>query len=172
MLVTGRSWDARRRDQLGFTLVELMITLAILMVVMGAIMSQLTTAQRSERFASDRSAMLDQTRASMARMTLDIRQASWIDPSSTTNHLVMSTYVGGTQQTVTYDIIGTDLWRTVGSRPAEKLQTNLAAASIFTYEPDSTNAQVVTTLLQVTPPASPDATIELTSEARLRNIGG
>jgi Tfp pilus assembly protein PilW len=167
-----RRFARARRSERGFSLVELVIALSILMVVIGAILSQLTSAQESEHFASDRSAMLDQTRQSMARMTLDIRQASWIDPASDNNHLSMSTYVTGAQATVTYDIVGTDLWRTVGGRPAEKLQTNLAAASIFTYEPSAANAQVVSILLQVQPPASPDAMIQLTSEARLRNIGG
>jgi prepilin-type N-terminal cleavage/methylation domain-containing protein len=159
-----------RRDQRGFTLVELMIAVGLLLVVVGAMLDQLTSAQRSEHFASDRAFVLDQTRNSMARMTLDIRQAASVDPSSTDTHMLLQTYVDGTLTYVTYDISGTTLTRTVQGHPAEQLQTDLADTSIFSYDPDASDAQVVSILLQVTPPASPNATIKLTSEARLRNI--
>lgn len=163
---------ARRRagDERGFTLVELTIAMGLLLVVVGAMLNQLSSAQRSEHFASDRSFILDQTRQSMARMTLDIRQAASVDPTSTDTHLVLQTYVDGVLTQVTYDITGAILTRTVQGHAAEKLQTNLANTSIFSYDPDTSNAQVVSILLQVTPPATPNATIQLTSEARLRNI--
>jgi prepilin-type N-terminal cleavage/methylation domain-containing protein len=166
----ARRGRTARHDSRGFTLVELTIALGLLLIVVGAMYDQLSSAQRSEHFASDRSFVLDQTRESMARMTLDIRQAVSVDPSSTDTHMLLQTYVNGTLTFVTYDISGTTLTRTVQGRPAEQLQTDLADTSIFSYDPDASDAQVVSILLQVTPPASPNATIQLTSEARLRNI--
>lgn len=164
------SHEPPRREQAGFTLLELTIAMGILLAVSAALLSQLSSAQRSQRYAADRATAIDETRAAMARMTLDIRQASVIDPASTGTHLAMTTFVSGTSRDVTYDIVGANLWRTVEGRPAEKLQTNLASASIFTYQPDVLGAQIVSIYLQVAPPASPDTVIKFTSEARLRNI--
>lgn len=160
----------RARCDSGFSLVELLVAMGIFLVVVAALMSQLTSAQRSQHYAQDRATILDQCRASMARMTLDARQAASIDPNSTPTHLVMTTYVDALLTTVTYDISGTNLMRTVQGRASETLQTNLANTSIFTYEPSASNAQTVAILLQVKPPASPNTVISLSSEAHLRNI--
>ena len=160
----------RHRGLLGFTLIELTIVIAILMLVIASILSQLTSAQRSESFAEDRSAALDETRASMARMTKDLRQATSIDPASTATNVWMTTYVRSTLTTVTYTISGTNLLRTVGTNPSEILQKDLASTSIFTYEPSVTDAEVVSILLEVQPEHSPQTSVQMTSEVRLRNI--
>jgi len=159
-----------RQPEHGFTLIELTIVLAVLLLVVGAILSQLASAQQSEGFAADRAAALDQTRESMARMTKDLRQATSIDPSSSATYMSMTTYVESTLTTVTYSISGTNLIRTVGSKPAEILQKDLASTSIFTYEPDATSAEVVSVLLEVQPEHSPQTSVQMTSEVRLRNI--
>jgi type II secretory pathway component PulJ len=153
------------------TLIELTVTCGLLMVVIGSIALQLNGAQRTQHYATDRAAILDETRASMARMTKDLRQASAIDPSSDDDHLVMTTYVGSVNKTVTYNIAGTNLTRAVsGKTGSETLQRNLASTSIFTYSPSASVAQIVGIRLEVTPPASPDTTVGLTSEVELRNM--
>jgi hypothetical protein len=149
---------------------ELTIVIAILLVVIVSILMQLTSAQRSEVFAADRGAAIDETRVSMARMTKDLRQASSVDPSSSATFMSMTTYVEGSQTTVTYTISGTNLLRTVGTKPAEILQKDLASSSIFTYEPSNTDAQVVSILLEIQPEHSPETTVQMTSEVRLRNL--
>jgi hypothetical protein len=144
--------------------------IAILLLIVATILSQLTTAQRSEVFAADRGAAVDETRVSMARMTKDLRQATSIDPASSATQVSMTTYVEGSLTTVTYTISGNNLLRTVGTRPSELLQKDLASTSIFTYEPSNTDAQVVSILLEVQPEHSPETTVQMTSEVRLRNI--
>ena len=166
----GAPAGQRQRCERGFSLIELTITLGLLLLVVGTLAMQLTSAQRTARYGADRAAILDETRASMARMTKDLRQASAIDPGSDSDHLVLSTYVLGVAATVTYDISGATLRRTVAGRPAEILQTHLASSSIFSYSPDTTATETVGLLLEVIPPASPDATIQLTSEIHLRNF--
>lgn len=156
-------------SQSGFSLVELVVTMSLLALVLGSLSLALVGAQRTEHYSSDRAAILDATRASMARMTKDIRQASWIDPASTGAHMVMASYVEGVSKTITYDISGSVLLRTVSGKPSEQLQTNLASTSIFSYSPDVANSEIVTILIAVEPPASPDTIVHLTSEVRLRN---
>ena len=68
-----------------------------------------------------------------------------------------------------YQISGTRLTRSINSGAAILLIPNLASPSLFTYEPSTANAKVVTILLQATPKNSPNTTVQLTSEVRLRN---
>src|SRR4051794_38145912 len=170
MMTRALARNLRRRNERAFTLIELTIVVAILLLVVASILTQLTSAQRSEVFAADRGAAIDETRVSMARMTKDLRQATTIDPTSSATQVGMTTYVKGTLSPVTYTISGNNLLRTVGSHPAELLQKDLASTSIFTYEPSNTDAEVVSILLEVQPEASPETTVQMTSEVRLRNL--
>jgi prepilin-type N-terminal cleavage/methylation domain-containing protein len=154
----------------GFTLIELTITVALLVLVLGMFFEALASSQRSESFAEDRSQTLDALQVTMARVTKDTRQATSIDPASSASLLNMQTYVAGALATVVYQINGTMLTRSVNGGAALVLIRNLASPSLFTYEPSSTNAQVVTILLQATPKHSPNTTVQLTSEVRLRNL--
>ena len=155
----------------GFTLIELTITVALLVLVMGTFFEALSSSQRSEAFQSDRSQTLDALQTTMARVTKDTRQATLINSTSSASRLDMQTYVDGASARVVYSINGTILTRAVNSGAAIVLMTNLASPSLFTYEPSSTTAQVVTILLQATPKHSPATTVQLTSEVRLRNLG-
>jgi hypothetical protein len=82
----------------------------------------------------------------------------------------MHTDVKGVATTVSYQISGTVLTRAVGGGAPIVLVTNLASPSLFTYDPSLTEVQVVTILLQATPKNSPNTTVHLTSEVRLRNL--
>ena len=71
----------------------------------------------------------------------------------------------GSPATVVYQINGTVLTRSINGGAQIILMTNLASPSLFTYEP-----ALVTILLQATPKNSPNTTVQLTSEVRLRNL--
>jgi prepilin-type N-terminal cleavage/methylation domain-containing protein len=155
----------------GFTLIELTITVAMLVLVLGMFFEALGSSQRSQSFAADRSEALDSLRTTIARVTKDARQATAIDATSSASRLDMQTYVDGVLATVVYQISGTTLTRSLNGGTGIILMTNLASPSLFTYEPPaSTNAQVVTILLQATPKHAPNTTVQLTSEVRLRNL--
>jgi prepilin-type N-terminal cleavage/methylation domain-containing protein len=154
----------------GFTLIELTITVALLVLVLLMFFEALGSAQRSQSFAQDRSETLDALQLTMARVTKDARQATSLDPSSSDSVLHVQTYVDGVLATVVYQISGTTLTRSVNGGAGIVLVTNLASPSLFTYEPSASNAQVVTILLQATPKNSPHTTVHLTSEVRLRNL--
>jgi type II secretory pathway pseudopilin PulG len=155
----------------GFTLIELTIAVALLMVVLGMFFEALGSSQRSEAFISDRTQALDALQTTMARITKDTRQATQINSTSSSSQLDMQTYFDGSPANIVYTISGTTLTRSVNSGGAIVLIDNLASPSIFSYEPSSTSATVVDILLQATPKMSPDTTVQLTSEVRLRNLG-
>jgi prepilin-type N-terminal cleavage/methylation domain-containing protein len=149
----------------GFSLIELVIAVSLIVVVLGTFFDALGSSQRSESFAEDRAQTLDALQATMARVTKDTRQATAIDPSSTDSMLDVQTDVNGAPATVVYQINGTVLTRSINGGAQIILMTNLASPSLFTYEP-----ALVTILLQATPKHSPNTTVQLTSEVRLRNL--
>lgn len=149
----------------GFSLIELTITVSLLVVVLAMFAEALVSSQRSQSFAQDRSETLDSLQTTMARVTKDTRQATSIDATSSASQLDMHTYYNGAAATVSYVITTTTLTRSVNGGAAIILVQRLASPSLFTYEP-----QVVKILLQVTPKNSPNTTVHLTSEVRLRNL--
>ena len=107
----------------------------------------------------------------MARITKDTRQATSIDATSTASVLDIHTYVDGVAATVAYHINGTILTRSINGGAGIVLVRNLASPSLFTYDPPASPTRpVVTILLQATPKNSPNTTVHLTSEVRLRNL--
>jgi type II secretory pathway component PulJ len=155
----------------GFSLIELTITVSLLVLVLGTFAAMLVSSQRSESFAEDRSQTLDDLQTTMSRITKDARQATAIDVASSASLLAIHTYVKGVAATVGYQINGTILTRSVNGGAGIVLVTNLASPSLFTYEPSVTTASVIKILLQATPKNSPNTTVHLTSEVRLRNLG-
>lgn len=140
-----------------------------MLLVAAVMLDSLASAQRSERYASDRAAALDELRAAMARFTKDMRQASGVAEGAGDAHLQVDTYVQGVAATVVYDVTGGVLTRAVGTAPAEVLIDDLVTDAVFSYDPDVATAEVVTIRLEVRPPTSPETTIELTSEVGMRN---
>lgn len=159
----------------GFTLVELLITVGLLMLILGVIFASLEQVVTAEAYSSDRSASLDSMRLTLNRMTRELRQASSVDDTtSTASHLEFDTYVQGTSQRVVYDASGTTLTRKVGPGNAVPVQTGLASTSLFTYvsAPPVPGAQWVQIYLQVRPKRSPETILVLDSEVNLRNRTG
>lgn len=161
----------RRAGERGVSLIELTITVSLVVLVVGAILSSLYSAQRSERYASDRSAALDEMRSAMARFTKDLRQADGLEEGATASNLEAGTYVQGVAATVEYTAAGGVLTRSVNGGAAEILINRITEDTVFTFEPDATSAEVVKITLVVAPVSSPDTTIELYSEVRMRNRG-
>jgi prepilin-type N-terminal cleavage/methylation domain-containing protein len=64
----------RARDEHGFTIMEVMVTSAILLLVVTAAMTFLVAAQRSTSFSTRRGQSQDEVRLAMDRLTKDLRQ--------------------------------------------------------------------------------------------------
>ena len=71
----------RAGDEHGFTIAELVVTSAILLVVVTAAMSLLTAAQRSTSFSTRRGKTQDAVRLAMDRLTKDMRQLTRFNTS-------------------------------------------------------------------------------------------
>jgi prepilin-type N-terminal cleavage/methylation domain-containing protein len=121
----------RAGDEHGFTIAELMVTSAILLVVVTAAMSLLTAAQRSTSFSTRRGETQDAVRLAMDRLTKDMRQLTRFNTTwpagggSWTGHdLDFRTYTVASPTTpvrVRWWVSGTTLnrqeWRADGTSP-------------------------------------------------------
>lgn len=160
------------RDEGGFTLLELVFSVSILLVVMGSILGVFQVVQRQSAYVKDRSETLDSMRIAVDRMTKEIRQARVVEPDGTSpaSRFEMTTFLLGVEADIVYAVAGDSLTRSVNGGTADVLQKNLASTSLFTYTSDTSGVvQVVSFSLTVHPPRRPDTTLVLNSEIRLRN---
>jgi hypothetical protein len=127
-----------------------------------------TSVQRSTAFVQNRSEALDEMRLVIDQMTKEIRQATFVNPTSTASRIAMTTYLLGVPKQVVYQA-GTTLTRSVDGGTAQILASDLASTNVFTYTDAVTNVTLVGMTLQVHPKFRPDTILVLTSEARLRN---
>jgi len=159
-------------EEEGFTLLELVFSVSILLVVLGSILGVFQVVQRQSAFVKDRSETLDTMRIAVDRMTKEIRQARVVEPDGTApaTRFEMTTFLLGVEADIVYAVVGDTLTRSVNGGTADVLQDDLAVTDMFTYTADTSGVvQVVSFSLQVHPPRSPDTTLVLTSEVRLRN---
>src|SRR5215213_7790684 len=94
-----------RRDARGFTLVELLITLLVLLVVMGTVSAMVNLSSRSKAATAQRIESTQGARAAMEQMTGDLRSAGYgTDPNFTTPQPQIA-YIDSTQV-----LINANLW--------------------------------------------------------------
>ncbi len=154
------------------TIIEVMITSAILLVVLLATLSSFETVSNAQAYQADRTKTLDDMRGVLNRLTKDLRQATTVaEASSTASTITFTTAINGASTQVVYVASGTRLTRQIGTAPAFTVLTGLATTSIFTYVSAGslTGVQWVEMNLQVTPARLPTTTLVLDSEVNLRN---
>jgi prepilin-type N-terminal cleavage/methylation domain-containing protein len=153
----------------GFTLIEVVITVTLLAIVLGALLTVFESVQRSAAFVQNRSEALDSMRIVVDEMTKEIRQATSVSPSSTASMLDMNTYVLGVTKHIVYEASGSQLTRRVNGGTAVVIQTRMTSTDLFIYTDSVFNVELVGITLSVNPLNRPDTVLVLTSEARLRN---
>ncbi len=148
-----------RSDQSGFTLVELMVTMSVMIIVMIASLGILDIAVRSEPEIADRNRQVQAAQTELERLTREIR-VSYEVVAASPQSLTVLTYVnratcdGGTPDTtircrVTYNCASGSCTRTIsetdGSSPTSPttVVSGLSSDSIFTYTPDSVDPVTV-----------------------------
>ena len=163
------------------TIVELMITSALLLIVLLTVFNALDSVSASQAYQSDRTKVLDDMRNVMNKMTRELRQATAVqeisDPtvlSQTSSSLTYTTSTNGTATDIVYTASGTNLTRKVGSATAFTVLANLdpgSTASLFTRTRATlvTGVQWVEIDLKVNPARRPTTTLELQSQVNLRN---
>jgi Tfp pilus assembly protein PilW len=153
------------------TIIELMISSALLLIVLVAVLSTFESVSTSQAFQADRSQNLDDMRGVLNRMTKDLRQATTVDAASTPSNITFTTAINGVNTPIIYTASGTTLTRKVGSAAPFTVIKNLANTDIFSYVKADplTGIQWVGMNLQVRPARLPDTTLVLDSEVNLRN---
>ena len=162
------------------TIVELMITSALLLVVLITVFNALDSVSASQAFQSDRSQVLGDMRNVMNKMTRELRQATAVQDIPvatqlilTTSSITYTTSINNTATAVVYTASGTALTRKVGTAAAFTVLKNLDPASlnIFTLRRATsvTGVQWVEIDLVVNPARRPATTLVLQSEINLRN---
>lgn len=158
----------------GFTLLEVTISVALLMLVSAAMLASFATMQRTAARESARSEAADQVRLTMDRISREIRQAVDIYPTSTADYLEMDTYVEGSVQHVIYDARTANLLtRTIDGNTVTMLE-RLDVTAVWSYTPDVADPSVISVTLVAKPEKfkQDEATIELESQVQLRNRTG
>lgn len=168
----------RLRDERGFTVIEVVIAMVILLVVMGAALSVMDTGARTERAQFARRVALEDLRTAMGRMTKEIRQALIVSTASTRSRLEMTTLFNGAERSVVYEVVGDELRRTVDADVSERLTDGLTSGEIFCYDPPlcgltspaTANPEIVRISMTAEPAQfANDATITLATDVQLRN---
>jgi hypothetical protein len=161
-----------RPDEAGTSVVEMIITSALLILVILTVLGAFDQVSKSQAFQADRTNALDDMRNVLNKMTRDLRQATAVTDCGTDAGTVsFTTYVNGTPTAVSYNVSGTNLQRKQGSGNYFTVLKNMASSQVFTCTSatDVTGVQWVDIDLQVTPKKMPSTTLELSSEVNLRN---
>ena len=159
---------SRSANQDGFTVLELAIVAALMMLVIAGAAVSLTTSVHEDAFETARTETQTNMRAVLNKMTKEIRQASAVDSASTPTDLRITTPINGSAVLVRYWVDGNRLRRTVGTANPTVV-TRVAPETTFAYTPDAPTAQRVAIHLAVHPPQAPDTTLVLDADIALRN---
>ena len=163
-----RALRNRTRSDRGTTVVELLVTVAVMSLIVGAVMTVWSAAQKGEGTATSRTVDLNEMRNAMQRMTKDIRQASSVHTQTATS-FDADTYIEGVKHRVAYTASGTTLTRKVDAGTAVTLLTDLANTNVFTYTTDGNLLLQVTVLLTIDQ-SSGEGTLNLQSDVQTRNL--
>lgn len=166
----------------GFSVIELMITVALLGIVLATVLGALYSVMNAEAYQDDRTANLDAMRTTLNDMTKLLRQGSAVTATSNGTRLEFDTYIGGSPAHVTYtvDPTGTKLLEQVGSAAAKVVQLHLVpnpSPALFCYTDQSVvcgatggpTTQWVQITMQIHPVRSPNTILQLDSQVNLRN---
>jgi type II secretory pathway component PulJ len=162
-------WIRDRLDREdGVTVVELMVTVAVMAIVVAAVMSVWLRGQTESSTVNARSNDLNDTRLAMQLMTKDLRQAAAVH-TDTASTIDVDTYVNGVKHRIAYTASGSNLTRSVDGVNAQRLLSNLANTNLFTYSFVGSTLHQITILLTVNT-SSHEGTLDLQSEVETRNL--
>ena len=158
-------------DERGFTVVEVIVTVALIAVVLVPMLTTLVRANETARYTYDRNGAIDDLRVMINDVAKDLRQATAVTSISDTS-VTVSTYVQGTSVTVTWRVpTGTTQLERIENSGASRVYvvnlSRLTEIPIFTANADDTR---ITVDLGTQPdPRHPE--LRITTEVELRNAG-
>ena len=158
----------RLRNEDGVTLIELLVTAAVMGIVVAAVMSVWVRGQSESSTVYSRRNDLNDMRIAMQVMTKDLRQAAKVH-TNTASTLDVDTYVNGVKHRIAYAGSGANLTRTVDGGAARNLLSTLANTNVFTYSFVGPTLHQVTVLLTINT-TSKEGTLNLESQIETRNL--
>lgn len=175
----------RRLDSpAGFTLVELLVSAAMALVLIGGAVGVMTVGLRSEPRIAERTADVQSARVTMERLTGELRGGATV-LSATGTQLTMVTSTssdtcGGSATVsrscrIAYSCTQGQCTRTeskpdgTGVGPSEVVVRGISSGSVFTYSPSSAAPSFVGVSLSF-PAAAGDDSITLTDGVTMRNV--
>lgn len=164
-------------DEGGFSLVELVVAGALLLLIGAATLTVLESGVRTHRGQRVRATTLEDQRTAMERMTKEIRQALSVEAASTRSELRMRTLVDGAEHDVTYDVVSGVLRRAQDGGTPVPLVSGVASAEIFCFDPPecllsspaSSTPNLVRISLSVRPDTQGAPAVPLETDVHLRN---
>lgn len=162
----GRPLFARLREERGFTIIEVGVTLLMMAVITAAFLTVFARVLTDTETVQARRDYLNDMRLAMEQMTKHIRQATAVDTMQV-DYIGMDTLIDGTPTQVNYRVVGTDLVKEVDGGASVPILSNLATSSIFTYTTVDGTLQEVDILFTVDTGRS---TLDLRSEVEMRNL--
>ena len=112
------------RGEAGFTLVELMVTMAVMSIVATSVMSVAFRLFATTSTVTNRRDVLTDGRQAIDQMTKQLRQGIAVDqPNSSESQLTFSTYINGDPATV--------VWRVTGSAAPYTLEQSRDGGATF-----------------------------------------
>ena len=127
-----------KKDEHGFTLVEMLVSISILSVIMAGMFSFLWGASIHWSTAQNSAEVTENARLGLNRMTRELKQ-SYIITSASANQITFSANFGEGTETITYGLTpgsGGDtgvLWRSTSVSPGEVTLINDVESMQFTY---------------------------------------
>jgi prepilin-type N-terminal cleavage/methylation domain-containing protein len=174
------------RGESGFTLVELMVAMAVTLVIAGAAMSVFLRAMTETGVVTDRSQQQNDGRLALERMSKDVRQATALSATDkTATSLTMTTFTStsGVSKTVSWRLNptatsacpvntclqrSTDGWTTTTTEATNVKNMASPTTDLFTYvNHDNVTDEVILSLKIGT---KPSVTIPFSTTILLRNL--
>lgn len=178
----------RPKGEGGFTLVELLVSAAMGVIVMGAVASLLISAVREQPKISKEVQNVSSARWMLERLTHELRDGKTVKEGTASKisfiGYVRRTTCGGStplaatspaiECRITYECSTTSCTRKETSPEstsgvAKQVFTGLASNQIFTYVPNAANATYVKATLQLPDPTNAGSPLVISSGASLRN---
>jgi prepilin-type N-terminal cleavage/methylation domain-containing protein len=187
MNTASPSTPSRLGDEHGFTLVELLVAVALMLIIVAAAMGLLVTSNNSQPRISKRASALQQGRVLTERITRELRQGVGVATTPTASTLSLLTYVGhsacGSSQVgaarqcrVTYSCATNGICtRTernpdgTGTAPAVRVAEGLRSNAVFSYQPTTVNPTFVGIRLEY-PAADGEEAVTFDDGVALRNV--
>jgi prepilin-type N-terminal cleavage/methylation domain-containing protein len=172
-----------RGDDSGVTLVELLVTMMLMSVVSGLILTAMVSTHKTLRHTDDDSQGLLDVKVVAERLGRDLRDARGIDTGADVSHLVIwvdsnSDYVKQPGEIITWQLRANaadpshyDVLRTVQGQTDIVEARTLVNAIAFSYSPSPPDTEIVTTSMSYDAVIGTGTTTRtITFATRLRNV--